>query len=134
MNALHEMWIRFVEDLQKDYPNGWTLDVMKQMDWHGAQIEVKRSANPQIVGVRGIVFGCTDLELWVMDESQKRWKVDKRGLFDLIIGSQRIELDGSLIFKESIVVGRKKQRKRSRHITKCFQNSSVSRRPVLKFL
>lgn len=119
VQSLNRMWLDYVRPIAEANSQGLPFEVVKSLDWHGAKVNVVSARNPRLVGVQGIVFAMTELQLWVIDSNQKKWRVDKDGTeIEMIIDDRNMSLSLSLCFEEDIKVGKTLQRKRSRHITK----------------
>ncbi len=119
LHELHRRWLDTMQACVQTHHHGFSLEVMRSLEWHGAEVEVCSAPDPRFVGVRGITFAVTPLYLWIMDDDQKRWRVDKSGTrFWLILHDRQIEVQGSLVFAEDITKGKRLEQKHSRKQTR----------------
>ena len=119
LHGLHRRWLDTMQARVQTHHRGFSLEVMCSLEWHGAEVQVCSARDPRFVGIRGITFAVTPLYLWIMDNAQKRWRVDKSGTcFWLILHDRQIEVQGSLVFAEDITKGKRLERKRSRQQTR----------------
>ena len=72
----------------------------------------------------------TELQLWVIDHDQKKWRVDKDGTdLEMVIDDQKIKIDGSLCFEKDVKTGKTLQRKRTRHVNGVRKKPRVEEPP-----
>lgn len=69
---IHWMWIEYFRTVLECHPSGFTFEQMQDQDWHGAKVEIQSARDPRSVGIEGIVFANTSLEISILDEKNKK--------------------------------------------------------------
>lgn len=124
VEELHKNWLEYVQPIIQAHPRGLPFDVVRSLDWNGAKLNVLSAKNPRLVGIQGTVFAMTELQLMIVGADLKKWRVDRDGTqFEMIVDEHRLAINGTHCFNEDIQLGKKLQRKRSKHITRMKKKS-----------
>lgn len=102
VERVHNLWLKYSMEALKMHRR--PEEAIREMDLHGALLQVVKSRNPQVVGFKGLVLKDTEASFLLVQEDSHKVRVWKSGsCFAMRIGRSKIILVGDSLQKEKAV-------------------------------
>lgn len=102
MHEIHFLWLEYMESILPRNQPGIPRETLKGLDFHGAKLQINQCKDPQLVGLEGLVFGLDESNFWILEASNRKFKIPLRKTeLVLKLRSRELRLIGCVLMNDS---------------------------------